>query len=312
MYDDNVRSVEDQGECGGYTYNRLVADIERLLYMYPCLHMESIGQSVLGKPIPAVSLGTGQIIIHYHAACHANEWITSPLLMRFIEEAACAFTMGSFLRGRDMRSLFAETSLWIVPMVNPDGADLVQNGVTASHPFYKELLAWNKGCLDFRNWKANIRGVDLNDQFPAHWEEEKIRRGIKEPGERDYGGITPLSEPESRAIAQFTCLLDPQLVLSLHTQGREIYWNYRDLEPSHAAAAAARLAQISGYQAVKLSGSDAGFKDWFIQEFGRLGFTIEVGLGTNPLPETMLPQMYEEVIEILLEALEIGNSERRA
>jgi g-D-glutamyl-meso-diaminopimelate peptidase len=309
MSNPTTRPANDGGNNCGYTYSRLIADLDRLLFKYSCLHLESIGESVLGKPIPAVRLGSGPITIHYNAAFHANEWVTTPLLMRFVEEAANAYACGTLLRGKDMRRLFAKTSLWIVPMVNPDGVDLVQQGISACHPYYEELLLWNKGSLDFHSWKANIRGVDLNDQFPAHWEEEKMRRGALGPCERDYGGIAPLSEPEAMAIANFTCLHDFQLVLALHTQGREIYWNYRDMEPLHAAAAAERLAYVSGYQAVKLSDSDAGYKDWFIQEFGRLGFTIEVGAGTNPLPESMLSNMYEEVVGILLEALEIGQSE---
>jgi g-D-glutamyl-meso-diaminopimelate peptidase len=94
-------------------------------------------------------------------------------------------------------------------------------------------------------------------------------------------------------------------VMSLHTQGREIYWNYREFEPYYARAMAEHFARISGYTAVKLTDSDAGYKDWFIQEFGRPGFTIEVGLGTNPLPPALLPQLYEEVAGILLEGLEV-------
>ncbi|MBJ8193326.1 peptidase M14, partial [Bacillus cereus] len=73
-------------------------------------------------------------------------------------------------------------------------------------------------------------------------------------------------------------------VLSIHSQGQEIYWNYRDLEPKESRDWALRLAAATGYRAVKLGGSDAGYKDWFIQRFGKPGFTVEVGLGVNPLP----------------------------
>jgi g-D-glutamyl-meso-diaminopimelate peptidase len=272
----------------GYSYQRMRVDLERLCVQFPFLEVESVGQSVEGREIPVVRLGTGPIEIHYNAAMHANEWITAPILMRFLEEAACAYMLGCCYRGKDMQEILSEMSLWVIPMVNPDGVELVHSDPD-----------------NFRNWKANFRGVDLNDQFPAHWEEERARRNMLFPGERDYGGEAPLTEPEAIALASFTCLHDFQLVIALHTQGREIYWNYRDLEPPVSEAIANRFAQVSGYKAVKLTDSDAGYKDWFIQEFGRPGFTVEVGSGSNPLPPDQLPLLYEEVADILLEGLTV-------
>ncbi|MBP1989307.1 M14 family metallopeptidase [Paenibacillus eucommiae] len=288
----------------GYNYDELRKDLERLEWMYPFLRMESIGRSVLGKEIPAVRLGTGRRKIHYNAALHANEWITTPILMKFIEEAAISCEQGKTFRGKDMRRICDHITLWFVPMVNPDGVNLVLDGPDFSQPYYKELLDWNGGSADFRNWKSNIRGVDLNDQFPAHWEEERLRRASLGPGERDYGGPSPLSEPEAAAMAHFTCMHDFELVIALHTQGQEIYWNYRDMEPLGSRSIASLFAAASGYKSVRLSGSDAGYKDWFIQQFKRPGFTVEIGLGTNPLPIEMLPQLYEEALPILLEGLD--------
>lgn len=62
-------------------------------------------------------------------------------------------------------------------------------------------MKWNCGRRSFRHWKANIRGVDLGDQFPAHWEEERERRQIPGPAPRDYSGPAPLCEPEAAALA---------------------------------------------------------------------------------------------------------------
>jgi g-D-glutamyl-meso-diaminopimelate peptidase len=289
----------------GYGYRKLIEELGRLSELFPFLHVESIGQSVMGREIPAIRIGTGPKEIHYNAAMHANEWITAPLLMRFLEEIAYAYRCNTNYRGKDIRRIFSETSLWLIPMINPDGIELVQKGPASSQVCNDSLITWNGGLLDFRNWKSNIRGVDLNDQFPAHWEEERTRRGTQAPGARDYGGQTPLTEPESIALARFTCKHDFQLVIALHTQGREIYWNYRGLEPPCAQWIAELFEQVSGYRAVKLTDSDAGYKDWFIQEFGRPGFTIEVGLGRNPLPIVLLPELYEEVVSILLVGLEV-------
>ena len=65
----------------------------------------------------------------------------------------------------------------------------------------KKLLRINSGSTDFSNWKANIRGVDLNNQYPANWEIEKERKEPKSPAPRDYPGDAPLTEPEAEAMA---------------------------------------------------------------------------------------------------------------
>jgi g-D-glutamyl-meso-diaminopimelate peptidase len=286
-----------------YGYAEMMEDIEELRQAYPFIHMEMIGYSVLGKSIPSLRIGSGAKQIHYNGSFHANEWITTPLLMKFVEDYARAYTGNVGLRGRNVRELYGRTQLWIVPMVNPDGVELVQESVSADHPYYQQLLQWNNGSFDFSGWKANVRGVDLNDQFPAHWEEEKARRAAAGPGPRDYPGTAPLTEPEAQAMANFTRNHDFQMIIAFHTQGEEIYWNYRGLEPANALEIAERFARVSGYRPVEITGSDAGYRDWFIQEYRRPGYTVEAGRGRNPLPITDFPAIYDRVAEIMLEGL---------
>ena len=296
-----------------YGYKELKEDLMCLSKHYPSIHQEVIGQSVMGKPIIAVRLGEGPREVHYNGAIHANEWITSALLMKFVAEYAQANLVPAeiaqaappgYFRGKNVQQLWHETCVWVVPMMNPDGVELVVEGITPRHPFYKELLEWNRGSSQFTHWKANIRGVDLNDQFPAHWEEERSRRSEPGPGPCNYSGEGPLTEPEAKAIATFTHNRNFQLTIALHTQGKEIYWNYRNLEPEASQFIAQKFAEVSGYLPVKLTESDAGYKDWFIQAFGRPGFTVEAGLGCNPLPLSQFHEIFEEVVNILLLGME--------
>jgi g-D-glutamyl-meso-diaminopimelate peptidase len=289
-----------------YGYEELIGDIALLRQLYPFIESATIGQSVLGREIPVIRIGTGPRQYHYNGSFHANEWITTPVVMKFIEDYAKAYTGSGMWQGQNVRALFEQTSLWIVPMVNPDGVELVLQGLTPQNPYFADLLEWNAGSFDFSTWKANIRGVDLNDQFPAHWEEEQERRGELGPGPRDYGGTAPLTEPETIAMANFTQSHDFRLVIAFHTQGKEIYWNYRGLEPPESEAIANLFAQASGYTPVELTGSDAGYKDWFIQDFRRPGFTVECGEGTNPLPIAQFSDIYRDVSKIMLVALSQG------
>ena len=287
-----------------YGPRELYADLNQLASAYPHLQVGMIGRSVLGRPLPCIRIGDGQKRMHVNASFHANEWITSLLAMTFAEDYARAIARGEALRGVDSRALADCVQLWIVPMVNPDGVEIAQEGIWPGHPYYAELLQWNRHSHRFFRWKANIRGVDLNDQFPAHWEEECARRGTEGPSSRDYPGRAPLSEPEAAAMAAHAAHMDFDLAIALHTQGQEIYWNYRDFEPAEAERLAARLGMASGYRPVKLSGSDAGFKDWFIQQYRKPGFTIEAGIGVNPLPLEQFADLYDEVAPLLLEAMQ--------
>ncbi|MEB3100283.1 M14 family zinc carboxypeptidase [Ferviditalea candida] len=286
-----------------YGYLELLEDIERFKAAYPFVQAEIIGYSVMGREIPALRIGTGLAELHYNGAVHANEWITSALLMRFAEDYAKAYLSGDCIFGCAVKELFEQTSLWIVPMVNPDGVELVLSGSAGMGPYRKRLLEWNQGEHNFRGWKANIRGVDLNDQFPAFWEEERQRRGKPGAGPRDYAGSSPLSEPEARALAEFTENRDFRLVIAFHTQGKEIYWNYREFEPPRSEELAAHFSRISGYRPVRLTGSDAGYKDWFIARFRRPGFTVEAGIGTNPLPIAQFAEIYGDLKEVMIEAI---------
>lgn len=290
-----------------YGHEEVSMHLSELSSRYPMLQINTIGQSVLGRTINSLKIGSGDRKLQCNASFHANEWITTSLLMKFTDEIIAAYQESRSLYGYDVQSLLSRTSLWLVPMVNPDGVELVLRGrdSISDELLRNAVYQWNDYSDDFQDWKANIRGVDLNDQFPAFWEAERERRTVNVPASRDYGGEAPLTEPEACAIAAFTLEQDFDVVVALHTQGEEIYWNYRDMEPSHAEAMANRLADVSEYAAIKLTDSDAGFKDWFIQETSRPGFTIELGSGVNPLPISDFDSIYPKFARLLLEALKL-------
>jgi len=285
-----------------YSYASLIRDLDRLTAIYPFLRRDSIGSSVMGKPIPEVVIGRGAKRVHANAAFHGNEWITAPILVRFLNEYAMALTNNGAIRGRYMLPYYGVAMLSVVPMVNPDGVDLVVNGLPEQEPYRSEALAINGGSADFSGWKANIRGVDLNNQFPAQWEREAAR-GPRTPAPRDYAGTGPLTEPESIAVAELTRARNFDRVLAFHTQGEVIFWGYENMETEEAGRLATEFARVSGYQPIRYAESFAGFKDWFIQEWKRPGYTIEAGRGTNPLPLSQLEEMYQRSLGILLASL---------
>jgi g-D-glutamyl-meso-diaminopimelate peptidase len=285
-----------------YDFSRMVSDITRLQTVYPFLRVTNTGNSVLGNRIPEVLLGNGGKRVHYNASFHANEWITTPILMTFLNDYCLSLTNGSSIRGLSTYPLYSQTMLSLVPMVNPDGVSLVMNGPPENETWRNRVIELNRGSTDFSGWKANIRGVDLNDQFPARWELEKARNP-GQPGPRDYVGEHPLSEPEAIAMADLTRRRDFSRVLAFHTQGEVIYWGFENLEPPESEILVNEFSRVSGYQPVKTIESYAGYKDWFIQDWRRPGFTVELGTGINPLPLTQFDEIYEETLGIFLAGL---------
>lgn len=284
-----------------YDYARLTRDIQVLREHFPFIRVRSIGESVQGKQLYEIRVGTGSKKVHLNASFHANEWITTPVLMSFLNTYLLGLTNSSSVRGLSMMPLYENVVLSIVPMVNPDGVDLVLNGPPPS--LRDQILRMNNGSSDFSGWKANIRGVDLNNQYPAKWEIEKERKEPKSPAPRDYPGDAPLTEPEAIAMADLTRNEQFHRVLAFHTQGKEFYWGYEGLEPPESEVLAREFARVSGYQAIRNIDSHAGFKDWFIQEYRRPGFTIELGEGVNPLPISQFDEIYNDALGIFLASL---------
>lgn len=284
-----------------YDFGKLEKDLHRLVEIYPFLKVNRIGDSVLGKPLYEIEMGRGNRTIHFNASFHANEWITTPVLMRLLNEFIVSLVRGNPIRGIFTLPLYNRNRLSIVPMVNPDGVDLVLHG--PPEEMKEELIEMNKGSLDFSGWKANIRGVDLNNQYPAYWEIEKKRKEPKSPAPRDYPGDEPLTEPEVMAMADLAQRKQFARLLAFHTQGREFYWGYENLEPPESEVLANEFAKVSGYDSVRYIDSHAGYKDWFIYIYRRPGFTFELGYGVNPLPITQFPQIYDEMLGVFLAAL---------
>lgn len=281
--------------------------LDELSRRYPFLQLGTIGKSVMENEIPYLKIGEGSREVFYNASFHANEWITTPVLLKFAEDYAKAYEAGGNLFGVSADWLFRNFSLYLVPMVNPDGVNLV-NGILTEGEYYEKAkqIGLEYPSIPFpEGWKANIEGIDLNLQFPAGWENAKQIKyalGFDRPAPRDYVGQEPLIAPESRAVYAFTLEHEFELILAYHTQGEVIYWKYLDYEPENAYEIGRYFQLVSGYtlEETPQASGYAGYKDWFIMEYNRPGYTIEVGRGTNPLPLRQFEQIYEDNRLILL------------
>ena len=112
----------------------------------------------------------------------------------------------------------------------------------------------------------------------------------------------PLTEPESLALYNFTLFHNFRLIITYHTQGKEIYWQFQNYATEEAREIGELFASVSGYQLanVPYESGFAGYKDWFLQEYRRPGYTIEAGIGNNPLPVSQFNEIYNDNLGILV------------
>ena len=147
--------------------------------------------------------------------------------------------------------------------------------------------------------------MDLNLQFPAGWQEAKqikYSQGFTKPAPRDYVGDGSLVAKEALAVYNFTLIHNFRLVIAFHTQGQEIYWKFLNYNPPFSQFIGQQFSRVSGYKLadVPYQSGFAGYKDWFIQNYNRPGYTIEAGIGQNPLPIEQFGEIYRDVFGILL------------
>ena len=208
----------------------------------------------------------------------------------------------SLYKGKPMKELLKNTCIHFVPMVNPDGVSLVQNGIdgigseelkSAVLEMAKRDKATNLPSY-FRLWKNNLAGVNLNKNFDANWEKTVDTKGY--PSKDEYKGTAQESEIESKALADLQRKEKFSASISYHTQGEVIYWYFG--EGSYVEEAR-KLAQTvnrnSGYTIVNSYSENhaGGFKDFMERKYNVPSVTIECGKGTSPVPEEQIDKIWK-------------------
>ncbi|MBP3448768.1 MAG: hypothetical protein J6K51_07095 [Clostridia bacterium] len=262
-----------------YAYHELIYDLIRIDVFQKEMSFFSIGHSCLGQNIYCVKAGTGAKNALVVAGHHSLETILSRFLMEYLF--------------RFPKDGVQDVTLYAVPLLNPDGADIVAGRIKP--PDYSS---------DRIDWQANYRGVDLNHNYDAGFflAKKKVEdEGIFGPNPTKYGGEAPFSEPETRAIQNLCKKIPFDVAVALHSQGEEIYYEYDGMIPTGTDAYLQKFKEISHYKITKPKGtaSHAGMKDWFIKTYGKPAFTIEAGVGKNPLPHTLFPRIYRDCATIL-------------
>ena len=285
-----------------YDYRELKKIIDALCCRSSVLQDFCIGKSCAGRDITALKIPSNTEYVLFAAAFHGSEHITSNILLMFIEEFCDAYEKNRSLCGINIRKALGNRGVIFVPRVNPDGCEISIHGALGCG---REAGSIYKMCQgDFTHWNANLRGVDINHNFDAGWKRLHAlerKSGILGPAPTRFGGYAPHSEPETQALVNLCKEYNIHHAIALHSQGEVIYWSYNGLESKTSRRMAEIMAATSGYALdvpVDLA-TGGGFKDWFISEYLRPAFTVEVGKGKNPLPISEAAKIYAKLREMI-------------
>ena len=256
----------------------------------------AIGRTEMERDILCFSIGGGRARAVFAAAFHGLEYLTGEALLNFAKKY------------RHLHKYHDRIGVYFIPLMNPDGVDIAINGMDPTEPMHRELIK-HTGIIDFTHtWQANAAGVDINHNFDALWQ-----RTEKAPAPSKYGGAYPHSERETQALTKLLRIIQPELFIAFHSQGKEIYYDFNGLESKESERTAKKLARKCGYTIGRPTGTAAygGAKDWYIQEYHKQAFTVELGDGKNPLPYSQLRKMSRDVNKICITAIkEILKSSR--
>ena len=297
-----------------YTYQDMENDINLLKNQYEGVTSDSIGTTPDGRSIYRITIGNREASkkILVVGAIHAREYITASVVMRQVKE------MLDYRANGD--TTLDKVCIQYVPMINPDGVAISQSGIDglikeeSKQKLQAIIDSWSDWGLKenqdkynwfLNKWKNNLNGVDLNHNFPTQgWEQRGDSR--KKPSNEFYKGPSGGSESETQDLMNLVNNEKFDAVLNYHTQGQIIYWSNQHASAEVLAKDKAMADIVAAHTGYKLVAPEAdgskfgvGFKDWLDWEKGIPSVTVEVGIGTSPVPETQIETIWQQNAGVL-------------
>lgn len=298
-----------------YSYTDMEEDLIALAETYPhLLTVKSAGQSHDGRELYYALFGTedAAATIMIQAGIHGREYLTPLLVMCQLEYYLSHYEQESE-NGMPYSKLLRLFRFCVVPMINPDGIMLSEEGLSSlrsetlrrtvetiylkdvrTSPDLNVYFGDINGYL--RLWKANATGVDLNRNFGIEeWDAIKSR---SYPSLQSFKGEAPNSEPETRALMELTESFDDLLcTISYHSQGEILYWDSGQTGSVRDASVMLTdlVAELTGYAVQdSFTAADGTYNDWSMLNLGIPSLIIETGLGECPLPHEQFAAIWEK------------------
>jgi hypothetical protein len=304
-------------QAGGYEVfrpydgpNGIEAEIRRVARRFPQIaQLKVLGQTHQGRDILAIRMtqGVRGVPLHtrpailYQATAHAREWISTEVARRLMW-----WYINGFPRNKTVHNILKTTELWFVLVVNPDGYQFT----------FDEERLWRKNLRD-NNEDGDITagdGVDLNRNYPEHWNYDEEGSSSQFSSET-YRGPAPASEPETQAQIALFDMADLKFAISYHSFGQLLLytqgWQFNT--PSADDPIYVALTGTDDNPAVEGFNPGVGadlyitngeFTDWAHGERGVLAWTPELsdhgGGFVFPDDEELVQEEFEKNLQFAL------------
>ena len=291
-------------KSGKYSYTSMVGDLLSITKYHQInkpVKLQKIGISLDKRDIYCLRIGNpnAKKSVLVTAGIHGREYMNPYFVMDNIEEMLNNYDVMYSNKKYTYRELYDKVCLYVIPMVNPDGISIAQEGAKAiqNKTLRKNVIKIQKRLrISYSRWKGNARNVDLNRNFPSGWE--------KLPSKRKEGtsGSKAGSEPETKYLMSFVNKIKPSTVINYHSMGEIIYWGYAAKKSSTFYKQSVSLKKISskltGYYAMPAHKSKAKacgcFEDWLAYKKKIPNLCIETGYVACPLPKNQYNRLYKK------------------
>lgn len=283
-----------------HSYFEVKRCISSLAAQYPFLNIKNIGRSSAGRDIQALTIGTASEYVLYLSSFNGMHRLMTLILLRFIEEFCDAVQNGEDMAGINIRRAMFGRGIIVVPMVNPDGHEITLRGEVGCGYMASKIAKISSG--DYKHWCSNLRGVDLERNFLTGFDARRAvekEKGLFGPAMKEFSGYKAESESETVAIAELCRSVPIRHVIQLSAYGETLCYGSGENIPGRSNKMAEIMSTVTGYAIdVPLTVTETGFRDWFIEEFGRPAFCVKVGNSGIPGVEKLEVE-YERLKELL-------------
>jgi hypothetical protein len=280
-------------------YRAITERLHMLALEHPALaSIEPIGASLESRTLWALRIGgdaADAVPMLIDGTQHAREWISS-----MVTTCVADRLLDGYARDPRIREFVDHTTLWIVPVVNPDGYQ----------------YSWSGN----RYWRKNRRGnhgVDLNRNWDIAW------GGAGSSSNRFsdvYRGTAPFSEPETAALRDLARRERIALHIDFHSFSQLLLypWGWSDKPAPDArkfaavgdrivsAMFAAHRVRYTLMSSVELYPASGTMTDWMYGIANAFSYTVELRPGRGGrsgfvLPPEQIKPTCDEALAAVLE-----------
>ena len=211
-----------------YSLSMSYEAIVDMFYLYESfLDISLLGYSEFGQAIPLLKISEKSDVkkkpVLIVGNLHAREFYSSKFVLKFCDEFLYSLLSYDGIY-KSAHKILEEYDLFVIPVANPDGLKIAQEDWEGIES-YRAMVDSIKRIGPYSDWKANGKGIDLNNNFDDGNFEVKHGHLFEEvPASQGYKGAFPCEANEARIIQDFVDTLIPLITLSYHTKGDVLFW----------------------------------------------------------------------------------------